>query len=306
MPLQHAPAFHSHLPQESSPLDDIFIHSEKNVWPSAKHEPSTILANCPTFGDIPFLDEPIKSTFNPADTPFSDSLPILRHLPVTKHPDVFSSVQDIDIECNEGLSTESIGLENESVSDKTEFSGYLSEERTDTDANVLFDNVSFAQNMRSLPNTIMDNSKPQNIPIPCDPFFRKEVQKPPTTAGIGLEDLKAVFHLERPKAEKKLGLKRTTFSNLSRHYGISKWPFRTIRDALNRMDANNRLLSNTSLSRERRRKLNRQQKLLQDVIKLIYLDPTQSRDSNTLAVLLMIVAGNEKVIELRNNKIQTI
>ncbi|PXF47388.1 hypothetical protein BWQ96_02868 [Gracilariopsis chorda] len=31
---------------------------------------------------------------------------------------------------------------------------------------------------------------------------KKEIQKPPTTAGITLDDLKAVFHLERPKAEK--------------------------------------------------------------------------------------------------------
>lgn len=122
---------------------------------------------------------------------------------------------------------------------------------------------------------------------------RREVQKPPTTAGIGLEDLKAVFHLERPKAERKLRLKRTTFSNLSRHYGISKWPFRTIRDARNRMKANAGSLSNRSLSKERRRKLMEQQRLLDGVIKLIYSDPRESRDSNTLAVLLRIVAARE-------------
>lgn len=119
---------------------------------------------------------------------------------------------------------------------------------------------------------------------------RKEVQKPPTTAGIGLKDLKAVFHLERPKAEKKLRLKRTTFSNLSRHYGISKWPFRTIRDAMNRMEANEHLLGNRSLSKARRRKLAEQQRLLRGVIDLIYADPRESRDSNTLAVLLSNVA----------------
>lgn len=123
--------------------------------------------------------------------------------------------------------------------------------------------------------------------------IRKEVQKPPTTAGIGLDDLKAVFHLERPKAEKKLRLKRTTFSNLSRHYGISKWPFRTIRDATNRMEANRRLLMNRSVSKERQRKLSEQQRLLSGVIELIYSDPRESRDSNTLAVLLRIVAARE-------------
>lgn len=123
--------------------------------------------------------------------------------------------------------------------------------------------------------------------------YMKEVQKPPTTAGIGLEDLKAVFHLERPKAEKQLRLKRTTFSNLSRHYGISKWPFRTIRDAMNRMKANNRLLVNRNVSKERQRKLSEQQRLLTGVIKLIYADPRESRDSNTLAVLLRIVASRE-------------
>lgn len=122
---------------------------------------------------------------------------------------------------------------------------------------------------------------------------RKEVQKPPTTAGIGLDDLKAVFHMERPKAEKKLRLKRTTFSNLSRHYGISKWPFRTIRDAKNRMTANEILLSNRSVSKERRRKIMEQQRLLEGVIALIYADPRESRDSNTLAVLLRIVAARE-------------
>lgn len=125
----------------------------------------------------------------------------------------------------------------------------------------------------------------------CNGFaLRKEVQKPPTTAGIGLEDLKAVFHLERPKAEKKLRLKRTTFSNLSRHYGISKWPFRTIRDAMNRMEANEDVLGNRSLSKSRRRKLGEQQRLLRGVIDLIYTDPRESRDSNTLAVLLNNVA----------------
>lgn len=122
---------------------------------------------------------------------------------------------------------------------------------------------------------------------------RKEVQKPPTTAGIGLEDLKAVFHLERPKAEKQLRLKRTTFSNLSRHYGISKWPFRTIRDAMNRMKANQKLLTHRNVSKERQRKLVEQQRLLTGVIKLIYSDPKESRDSNTLAVLLRIVASRE-------------
>lgn len=123
-------------------------------------------------------------------------------------------------------------------------------------------------------------------------FFptQKEVQKPPTTAGIDLEHLKAVFHFERPKAEKELQLKRTTFSNLSRHYGISKWPFRTIRDARNRMEANDVLLRNRSLSKSRHRKLLEQQKQLKDVIKLIYSDPRQSRDTNTLAVLLSKVA----------------
>lgn len=122
---------------------------------------------------------------------------------------------------------------------------------------------------------------------------KKEIQKPPTTAGITLDDLKAVFHLERPKAEKRLQLKRTTFSNLSRYYGISKWPFRTIRDAMNRMRANEHLLQNQILSKEKRRKLNEQQRLLSGVIDLIYSDPRESKDSNTLAVLLRIVAARE-------------
>lgn len=122
---------------------------------------------------------------------------------------------------------------------------------------------------------------------------RKQVQKPPTTAGISLDDLKAVFHLERPQAEKMLRLKRTTFSNLSRHYGIAKWPFRTIRDAMNRMKANESLLSSKGVSKERRRKIIEQQRLLKGVIALIYSDPKESRDSNTLAVLLRIVASRE-------------
>lgn len=137
----------------------------------------------------------------------------------------------------------------------------------------------------------------QSSDIRCTAFHtnsvRKEVQKPPTTAGIGLDNLKAVFDLERPKAEKALGLKRTTFSNLCRHYGILKWPFRTIRDARNRMKANEILLSNRSVSKERRRKIMEQQRLLEKVIYLIYEDPRQSRDSNTLAVLLRIVAARE-------------
>lgn len=118
---------------------------------------------------------------------------------------------------------------------------------------------------------------------------RKGFAKPPTTARIRLEDLKKVFHLERPKAEKFLSLKRTTFSNLSRHFGISKWPYRTIRDVEKRREANNVMLHNGGISKEKRRKLIEQQRNLVGVVKLIYEDPTESRDSNTLAVLLKMV-----------------
>lgn len=149
------------------------------------------------------------------------------------------------------------------------------------------------QRIKSIQNCFVENLKVVNNNRACDGAIRKEVQKPPTTAGIGLEDLKAVFHLERPKAEKKLCLKRTTFSNLSRHYGISKWPFRTIRDAMNRMQANSRMLKNRNISEERQRKLCEQQRLLAGVINLIYSHPHESRDSNTLAVLLRIVAARE-------------
>jgi len=120
---------------------------------------------------------------------------------------------------------------------------------------------------------------------------KKKVQKPPTTAGITLDNLKAVFGLERPEAEKRLGLKRTTFSNLSRYYGISKWPFRTIRDASNRKTANERSLQDPNLSKEKRKKLLKQQNDLQGVINLMYSDPSQSKDSNTLAVLMNIVSS---------------
>lgn len=123
---------------------------------------------------------------------------------------------------------------------------------------------------------------------------RKKVQKPPTTAGITLDNLKAVFGLERPEAEKRLGLKRTTFSNLSRYYGISKWPFRTIRDATNRKKANEISLRDKNLSKEKRKKLLRQQMNLQGVINLMYSDPSQSKDSNTLAVLMNIVSSREE------------
>lgn len=122
---------------------------------------------------------------------------------------------------------------------------------------------------------------------------KKKVQKPPTTAGITLDNLKAVFGLERPEAEKRLGLKRTTFSNLSRYYGISKWPFRTIRDATNRKEANEIALRDKSLSKEKRKKLLRQQNNLQGVINLMYSDPSQSKDSNTLAVLMNIVSSRD-------------
>ncbi len=127
---------------------------------------------------------------------------------------------------------------------------------------------------------------------------KRKVQKPPTTAGITLDNLKAVFGLERPEAEKRLGLKRTTFSNLSRFYGISKWPFRTIRDATNRKKANERLLRDPHLSNEKRKKLLRQQAHLQGVINLMYSDPSQSKDSNTLAVLMNIVSSRENQQEL--------
>lgn len=122
----------------------------------------------------------------------------------------------------------------------------------------------------------------------------KEFAKPPTTANIRLEDLKLVFHLERPQAEKKLSLKRTTFSNLSRHFGISKWPYRTLRDVQKRCAANDETLRCGKISKEKRRKLLEQQASLQDVVDLIYSDPTESRDSNTLAVLLKIVEARKK------------
>lgn len=123
---------------------------------------------------------------------------------------------------------------------------------------------------------------------------QKDFTKPPTTAGITLDDLKEVFDLERPKAEKHLNLKRTTFSNLSRHFGISKWPYRTIRDVRNRQKANDQVLRRGNISKEKRRKLLEQQRNLEDVIQLIYADPTESRDSNTLAVLLKIVESRRK------------
>lgn len=151
------------------------------------------------------------------------------------------------------------------------------------------------EKLRAMQNNLMiDSPSTQYYSVQTDQL-RKEVQKPPTTAGICLEDLKAVFHLERPHAERRLRLKRTTFSNLSRHYGISKWPFRTIRDAKNRMMANEILLSNRSVSKDRCRKIKEQQRLLNGVITLIYADPRESRDSNTLAVLLRIVEARESL-----------
>lgn len=127
----------------------------------------------------------------------------------------------------------------------------------------------------------------------CDTVC-KGVAKPPTTANITIQDLKRVFHYERPRAEKELGLKRTTFSNLSRHFGISKWPYRTLRDVHKRFTANEVLLKGVEISKEKRRKLIDQQDNLQAVTKLIYDDPSKSRDTNTLAVLLRIVANRKR------------
>jgi hypothetical protein len=124
-------------------------------------------------------------------------------------------------------------------------------------------------------------------------------QKPPTTAGITLEDLKAVFHLHRPEAEKRLNLKRTTFSNLSRHYGISKWPFRTLRDADNRIFHNENLLVTGSLSRDRKSKIQTQQRRLRAVKALMYEEPCLSKDSNTLSTLLKLVESRELKSEFR-------
>ncbi|PXF47389.1 hypothetical protein BWQ96_02869 [Gracilariopsis chorda] len=62
---------------------------------------------------------------------------------------------------------------------------------------------------------------------------------------------------------------------------------------MNRMKANENLLQNRSLSKEKRRKLREQQRMLSGVIDLIYSDPKESKDSNTLAVLLRIVAARE-------------
>lgn len=122
----------------------------------------------------------------------------------------------------------------------------------------------------------------------------KAPQKPPTTAGISLGHLKDVFKFHRPEAERHLQLKRTTFSNLSRYYGISKWPFRTLRDADKRIEHNAEILSRPSTGREKRRKLEVQQRHLCAVKDLMYAEPHQSKDSNTIAVLLQIVAAREK------------
>lgn len=119
------------------------------------------------------------------------------------------------------------------------------------------------------------------------------VQKPPTTSGITLNDLKAVFHLHRPEAERRLKLKRTTFSNLSRHYGIAKWPFRTLRDAEKRMMHNEKILRRGGISPEKRQKILEQQRHLRAVQLLMYEEPHQSKDSNTLSVLLQLVANRE-------------
>jgi RWP-RK domain len=123
----------------------------------------------------------------------------------------------------------------------------------------------------------------------------KQMQKPPTTASISLEDLKAVFHLHRPEAEKKLQLKRTTFSNLSRHFGIAKWPFRTLRDADKRILHNVHLLEAGGIGREKKRKILAQQRRLGAVKKLMYDEPHQSKDSNTLSNLLKLVESREGV-----------
>lgn len=125
-------------------------------------------------------------------------------------------------------------------------------------------------------------------------FKAKATQKPPTTVGISLGHLKEVFHLHRPEAERKLNLKRTTFSNLSRHFGISKWPFRTLRDADKRLKHNSMVLRKPSTSREKRRKLEVQQRRLRAVKDLMYSEPHQSKDSNTLAVLLTLVEQRER------------
>lgn len=136
----------------------------------------------------------------------------------------------------------------------------------------------------------------------CDrPPGAKTTQKPPTTVGISLEHLKDVFHLHRPEAERKLNLKRTTFSNLSRHFGISKWPFRTLRDADKRLKHNHALLRKPSTSREKRRKLEAQQRRLRAVKELMYAEPHQSKDSNTLSVLLTLVEEREHAEGMRGS-----
>lgn len=121
---------------------------------------------------------------------------------------------------------------------------------------------------------------------------RKIVKKPPMTKGIEINMLKSLFGMKRTCAQKHLNLKRTTFSNLCRYYGIPKWPYRTLRDANTRMQANDKLLL-TSLSPARASKLCHEQVLLKKVISLIYNNPRASRNSNTLAALKSMTEGQE-------------
>lgn len=294
--------------QQCPPIEDIFdsstrsedfLHDHITTVGLDKLDEFVRTEGSPTqpFLETPHFDDTSDSlTTSTLELPFSDEFPFHKDMPQLRmssspHASLVSEVQQCLDEprdehahhsCTTGTSRRFIS--DASPCDPGSTSAFTMDIHSDD----------LEQNIRSIQNCFAESAPVSMSSVRTRHVSRKEVQKPPTTAGIGLEDLKAVFHLERPKAEKKLRLKRTTFSNLSRHYGISKWPFRTIRDAMNRMQANDKLLKNSSLSKEKRRKVLEQQRLLSGVINLIYTDPRESKDSNTLAVLLRIVAAREE------------
>lgn len=285
-----------HYEDSSCPLNDLFPQYENQDW-NEKPQDRILGTKSKTDGtvkDVSCCSDSLVgiNLFDPIKHSSASSVRTL-----TGISSVFSSFPDSSLssESDEPASTDQ-------SSEQTGFSRFLAESRSVEEAlapslpQTGMQDSSKTKASSAKVEEILDDDDHSNDHLKFvykNPGECRQVQKPPTTEHLTLEDLKAVFHLERPKAEKMLKLKRTTFSNLSRHYGISKWPFRTIRDALNRMEANKRLLDNSSVSKERRRKLMRQQRLLHDVIDLIYKDPRHSRDSNTLAVLLMIVAAKD-------------
>ena len=124
----------------------------------------------------------------------------------------------------------------------------------------------------------------------------QHINRPPQKLSkafkISCKTLVENFHLPRKVVERKLSIKRTTFTLLRSRHGITRWPYRLFRDIDNRVERNNVRMS--SVGPEECLLLKVENENLKGIKPLIRSNPGLSRNGVTIDALLRHVSQQQE------------